>query len=59
MNNTCEDCEFYGFFDSGYGYCKRFPPQLIIIKIIPLRYEPTYPLVPFCDKGCGEFKKTK
>ena len=56
-NKRCELCYHYGFFDSGYGYCKRYPPQLIRVKWIPPRYDHKYPLVAWCENACGEYYK--
>jgi len=58
MKNTCENCQYYGFFDSGYGYCRRYPPKEIIIKknLFKTKIEQNYPLVAWCQSVCGEFK---
>jgi hypothetical protein len=55
----CEQCQYYIFIDSGYGYCRRFPPKLVR-KIWPsnsARIE--YPLTEWCRRSCGEFKTNK
>ena len=54
-SKRCELCKHYGFFDSGYGYCKRYPPQLTRIKFIPPKYDYKYPMVAWCENACGEF----
>jgi len=46
----CEDCKHYEFIDSGYGYCFRFPPQ-----IIGRERKNVIPVVAWCRKACGEF----
>jgi len=51
----CELCKHYGFIDSGYGHCRRYPPQLIRVKLIPPNYDYKYPLVAWCENACGEF----
>ena len=55
---NCEKCKYYGFFDSGYGYCRRYPPKEIIkkISILGIKIEQDYPLVAWCENICGEFK---
>ena len=55
----CEDCVYYGMIDSGYGYCRRFPPRLLQTKYLPIRYEAKYPEVPWCECACGEFHKER
>ena len=55
----CELCKHYKMIDSGYGHCKRYPPQLILAKLLPLRYKVQYVEVGWCDVACGEFKQKK
>jgi len=59
---TCEDCRWYEFRDSAYGACLRFPPQrfqylkpTFMGKKIITGY--TYPIIPFDNQKCGEFKE--
>ena len=58
-HKRCELCEYYKMFDSGYGYCQRYPPKIKLIKLIPLKYKIMYAMVAWCDLTCGEFKKVK
>ena len=53
----CEQCKFYGFIDSGYGYCRRYPPIWIPKKLF--KVEIAYPEVPWCEYACGEFVASK
>jgi len=56
--NKCENCKFYLWIDSGYGYCRRFPP---ITKNIGKWWKPYwvthYQLVEWCRRACGEFQR--
>ena len=54
----CEQCKFYIFQDSGYGLCRRYPPMTLLIKVFPrFIYDTQYPLVAWCQKACGEFRR--
>lgn len=55
----CELCEWYNMIDSGFGYCYRYPPKHILIKLIPIRYKDVYPEVAWCEKACGEYSQGK
>lgn len=59
--DKCEDCTFYLWIDSGYGYCRRFPPR---VERLPgrwwrPRWKIQYQLVEWCRKACGEFIRIK
>jgi hypothetical protein len=56
MKKICENCKYYRMLDSGYGYCNRYPPKYIIIKLIPIRYKIQYPEITWDNMICGEFK---
>ena len=60
---TCENCEYYYFWDSAYGRCKRFPPQEHLqwswLKKRIYNITTRYPLVTFDTDICGEFKERK
>jgi len=55
--DKCENCKFYIMIDSGYGYCRRFPPKIEITgrwwKVKEIHYQ----LVEWCRRACGEFMK--
>ena len=53
----CEQCKYYGFIDSGYGQCRRYPPQPILTKLFKVTI--IYPKVAWCEYACGEFRATK
>ena len=53
----CEDCNYYLMIDSGYGYCKRYPPINRIYKKHRWgkpELDITFSIVEFCRKVCGE-----
>jgi len=58
---TCEKCIFYKTIDSGYGYCRRYPPvpvevssrRLLLFRQKVLRS--FWPIVAWCRVVCGEF----
>ena len=63
----CEKCHWYLMIDSGYGYCRRFPPQHLV-KVVSeyiKRFflfsrcykEYQYPCIGWNTIPCGEFKK--
>jgi len=62
--DRCENCKFYRFWDSGYGFCKRYPPKEVektpkhfgvfgwkSIKYVAIESQ----LVPW-NEYCGEYK---
>ena len=51
----CEQCKHYGFIDSGYGYCRRYPPKLTKIKF--RKWDIVYPETAWCEYACGEFSE--
>lgn len=56
--HKCELCMFYLFIDSGYGYCKRYPPIEEISKKhwwSEKEYKIHYQVVEWCRRACGEF----
>ena len=58
--SKCEKCEYYLMIDSGYGYCRRFPPKSIVTEKhfwSKPEAEIKYQLVEWCRVACGEFKK--
>ena len=56
--DTCEKCKFYILIDSGYGYCRRFPPRIENEgKWWKPKWRIRYQLTEWCRKACGEFKK--
>ena len=51
----CQDCKFYLMIDSGYGYCRRFPPKIENVgKWWKPKWEIHYQLVEWYRKACGE-----
>lgn len=63
----CDKCHWYLMIDSGYGYCRRFPPQHLhkikseyikrFFGLFNKTYrEYQYPLVAWNNIPCGEFK---
>jgi hypothetical protein len=44
LKQSCQDCKFYGFIDSGYGACKALP---------------TIITVPWCKDICSFFKESE
>lgn len=59
----CELCWHYCMIDSAYGHYHRFPPCIhcVVEKIRRgLRryvfWEDRYPIVPFCNIACAEYK---
>ena len=63
----CEKCWHYNMIDSGYGECRRFPPQWLVrwkwwknrIFRWAQFFECRYPEVPWDNKPCGEYEETK
>ena len=54
----CDDCQFYIPIDSGYGYCRRFPPKTERVgswwsRTIDISYQ----IVEWCRRACGEYKE--
>lgn len=65
LKKNCENCVFYVRLDSGYGYCRRFPPVSTIsylnfswkkLKFVPI-YEFEYQIVVWSTPPCGEYKE--
>jgi len=52
----CEKCQYYLTIDSGYGYCRRFPPRDKILGTFRKRMRIEYPVVEWNRKACGEFR---
>jgi len=50
----CKDCKFYICADSGYGYCRRYPP-----KDIRAGREVSYQRIEECRIACGEFIRSE
>ena len=57
--SRCELCKYYSMIDSGYGYCKRFPPKMRKEKWWRNKWVIEYPTVEWNRKGCGEFVNKK
>lgn len=61
----CDKCRSYHMIDSGYGHCRRFPPQNIfsLEKTFLLFWKPVWETehttVAWCDKACDEFQSKK
>jgi len=53
--DRCELCQFYRMIDSGYGWCFRNPPQNILVRLIPLRFQALWPEVAWDSVACGEY----
>ena len=53
----CEKCQYYLAIDSGYGYCRRFPPRNKLVGIFRKKVKIEYPIVEWDRKVCGEFTK--
>jgi len=64
----CELCKYYKMIDSGYGKCKRFPPQWVVkwkwfkssFSWFPFKWfmqevSCIFPEVAWCDKVCSEY----
>ena len=55
---NCEQCKYYVRIDSGYGYCKRYPPKLISERRYfwqPQKFKIEYQITEWCRRACGEF----
>ena len=53
----CENCIYFRWADSVWGYCKRFPKKEIMISWFPkIKYDMQYPETLYED-FCGEFKE--
>lgn len=57
--STCDQCIFYKMIDSGYGLCVRLPPVRQKVGFFGLEHEAKYPVIPWTNLICGEFKKKK
>ncbi len=58
--NKCLGCKFYIWIDSGYGYCRRYPPKWENLERWWWKKSQgviAYQLVGWCRKACGEFVK--
>jgi hypothetical protein len=59
--DKCEDCKHYWFVDSAYGECRRYPPQLVPVRvrgyIFATKLVKEFPLMEFDSGVCGEFKR--
>jgi len=55
-DKRCENCIYYSRIDSGYGFCRRYPPTRNN-KNKKNRVE--YPVVEWNRKSCGEFVSKK
>jgi len=54
----CADCKFYISVDSGYGFCRRFPPKWERLgRWWRPKWQVNYQLVGWYRKACGEFKR--
>lgn len=53
----CDRCEHYKMIDSGYGDCYRFPPELILVRRFPLKYDIFRVTVAWYDFACGEYRE--
>lgn len=59
----CQMCFHYKQIDSGYGYCKESPPQMIRYQESKwlfwkhTYYELRYPEIPWCMDPCGKFEE--
>lgn len=56
----CDLCKYYIFIDSGYGYCRRYPPRFhpkktFTIQGLRTKFEILYPIVEWCRRACGEY----
>jgi len=59
-NNKCKNCQWYRWEDSVWGYCWKFPPQIILKSIFPkIKHKQENPEVYREGIACGEFKPTK
>ena len=55
-SHYCEQCKFYIWVDSGYGYCRRYPPKEIKEgSWWKPKYKISYQLVEWDRLACGEF----
>ena len=53
----CDQCTHYGFIDSGYGWCKRYPPEVYRLGLFRQKFSIAHPQVEWCRHACGEFKR--
>jgi len=55
-DSICKGCKFYTWIDSGYGYCRRYPPKVVNVgKWWRPKIQINYQLVEWCRRTCGEF----
>ena len=60
IKRICVKCLNYKAIDSGYGHCKRYPPLLVNEgNIFKAKFVNRFPIVAWCDLGCGEFRYNK
>ena len=63
-DRNCSECHYYRMIDSGYGYCRRFPPvekQIHRRKwfiFLTFEYYIEYTVVEWNRLPCGEFVKS-
>jgi len=55
----CQNCRYYRrTIGSGYGFCTRFPPVLVIERWFPhIVYDAQHPHIAWCELACGEFQR--
>ncbi len=55
--SQCERCLYYMIIDSGYGYCRRYPPKDYTEKVGWFKKETKtrYQIVEWSRRACGEF----
>ena len=53
----CDQCTQYWFIDSGYGFCRRYPPRVDKVGLFRSKFAIHYPCVPWLYPACGEFKR--
>ena len=53
---TCENCKYFRWEDSVWGYCKRYPRQIIYKSGLYGEFVNKYPRTAY-DDYCGEYKK--
>jgi len=55
----CENCYWYRWEDSVWGYCWRYPPKLRLKSVFPkIKYHKVdRPEVNYNEPVCGEFKE--
>ena len=57
---SCSNCRFYIMIDSGYGFCRRFPPNRVSVgRFWNRQWKIEYQVVEWCRIGCGEVLQRK